>query len=110
MAEFMRVRKTKVYKLQRSHKYVHEYKRLFRFQEHHVKWIAENLIDDSAETRGGALPTKVRLEAFPRYVADPGFQIGVGEDMGIDQSSACRSIHYVIEKLVQIAGNWIKFP
>ena len=49
------------------------------------------------------------LKAFLRYVADPGFQIGVGEDLGIDQSSVCRSVHYISERLVQIAGNWIKF-
>ena len=35
------------------------------------------------ETKGGALSNKQRMEVFLRHVGDPGFQTGVGEDMGI---------------------------
>ena len=42
--------------------------------------------NNDVETRGGALSTKQRLEAFLRYAAGPGFQVGVGEDLAIDQS------------------------
>ena len=40
-----------------------------------------------------------------RYVADLGFQIGVGEDLGMDQSSICRSVHNISERFVHIAVN-----
>lgn len=107
----MNIRKPKIYNVRRSGHHVHDYKRLFRFDEDNVHWIVQNvLLDNNVETRGGALSTKQRLEAFLRYVADPGFQVGVGEDLGIDQSSVCRSVHYICERLVQIADNWIKFP
>ena len=112
MAAFMNIRKPKIYNVRRSGHHVHDYKRLFRFDEDNVHWIVQNVLLDNndVETRGGALSTKQRLEAFLRYVSDPGFQVGVGEDLGIDQSSVCRSVHYICERLVQIADNWIKFP
>ena len=112
MAAFMNIRKPKIYNVRRSGHHVHDYKRLFRFDEDNVHWIVQNVLLDNndVETRGGALSTKQRLEAFHRYVSDPGFQVGVGEDLGIDQSSVCRSVHYICERLVQIADNWIKFP
>ena len=37
------------------------------------------------ETRGRALSNKQRMEGFLRHVGDPGFQTGVGEDIGIHQ-------------------------
>ena len=109
MAAFMHIRKTKVYNPRYSN-YVHDYKRIFRFEENHVNWIVENLLVYKGETRGGALTTKMRLEAFLRYMADPGYQIGVGEDLGLNQSSVCRSVHDISERLVQISGQWIRFP
>ena len=112
MAAFMNIRKPKIYHPRRSGHHVHDYKRLFRFDENNVNWIVRNVLLDNneVETRGGALSTKQQLEAFLRYAADPGFQVGVGEDLGIDQASACRSIHHVCDKIVQIADKWIKFP
>ena len=110
MAAFMEIRTTKIYNVRRSG-FVHDYKSLFRFNEENVMWIVENVLQvHESETRGGALSTKQRLEAFLRYVADPGFQVGVGEDLGIQQSSVCRSVHYICERLVQVADKWIIFP
>lgn len=94
MAAFMNIRTPKIYNVRRSGHHVHDYKRLFRFDEDNVHWIVQNVLLDNndVETRGGALSTKQRLEAFLRYVADPGFQVGVCEDLGIDQSSDQSSI------------------
>ena len=101
MAAFMTIRKPKIYHPRRSDHHVHDYKRLFRFDENNVNWIVRNVLLDNneVETRGGALSTKQQ-----------GFQVGVGEDLGIDQASACRSIHHICDKIVQIADKWIKFP
>ena len=76
----MQIIKTKIYNARRSG-YFHDYKRLFCFTEENVMWIVENvlLVNDELETGEGALSTKQRLEAFLRYVADPGFQVAVGE-------------------------------
>ena len=61
MAEFMNITKTKVYNPHRSY-HVHDYKRLFRFDENHVNWIVENLLVDNGETRGGELPTTLKQD------------------------------------------------
>ena len=52
----------------------------------------------------GALSIKQLFEAFLEYLADPGFPVGVGEGLGIDKFSVCRSVHYICERFVQIAG------
>ena len=58
MAEFMNIRKTKVYNPRRSD-HVHDYKHLFLFKGNHVNWIVEILLVDNCEIRGGRLPTKL---------------------------------------------------
>ena len=64
------------------------YHSLYRFDQENVIWIGEHFIDDATgETRGGALTTKQQMEVFLRHVGDPGFQEGVGEDIGIHQST-----------------------
>ena len=84
MAAFMQITKTKIYNVCCSG-YVHDYKykRILWFTEENVKWIVQNvhLVNDELETRGGALSTKQWLEAFLRYAAGQGFQVGVGEDL-----------------------------
>ena len=49
--------------------------------------MAEHFLDSTGETRGGAPTTKQQLQIFLRYVGDPGFQVEVGEDIGIQQST-----------------------
>ena len=45
-----------------------------------------------------------------RHVGDPGFQTGVGEDMGIHQSTVSRTFTTVVEAIVAKADTWIQFP
>ena len=45
--------------------------------------MSEYFLGENTETKGGALSNKQRMEVFLRHVGDPGFQTGVGEDMGI---------------------------
>ena len=110
MSEMVDRRAPKVYR-PRIDIFVHPYKKLFRFEELHVEWIvAEVLGGETGEARGGALTTKQKLEAFLRYSADPGYQTGVGEDLGVNQSSVCRAVHDIIDRLYSVAGRWIHFP
>ena len=59
-------------------------------------------------TRGRSYSAKQRLEAFLRNEAVPGFQVG-DEDSGIDQPSVSRSVHYICQRLVQLADSCAKF-
>ena len=62
--------------------------------------MAEHFLDSTWETRGGALTTKKQLQVFLRYVGDPGFQVGVGEDIGIQQSTVSKTFVKVLNKIV----------
>ncbi|CAB0003864.1 unnamed protein product, partial [Nesidiocoris tenuis] len=109
MAAFMQVRSAKVYKERRSCR-VSEFKKLFRFEEENVKWISDHFLGPEIETRGGALSPEHKMKTFLRYLADPGFQVGVGEDVGVHQSTVSRTVEFVSNKIVEKADLWIKFP
>ena len=52
------------------------------------------------------------MEVFLLHFGDPGndFQIDVGEDMGIHQSTLSRTFATVVEAIVAKADTWIQFP
>ena len=80
MVEFMNMEKPEVYN-PRSSNDVRQYKRIFQFEVKHINLITEILLVENNENRGRALPTKLCLEVFQRYVIDPGFQIRAVEDL-----------------------------
>lgn len=43
-------------------------------------------------------------------MADPGYQIGVGEDIGIHSTTVCKNIWQVAQKIYERANEWIHFP
>jgi hypothetical protein len=51
-----------------------DFKALYFFNEDNLQRIANHILKENSETRGGALPSEHRTKIFPRYVADPGFQ------------------------------------
>jgi len=50
------------------------------------------------------------MEITLRYLADPGFQTGVGFEVGVYQSTVSRAIAATVTKITEQAPNWIKFP
>ena len=86
------------------------YRSLYRFDEENVAWLAENFLVDSGETRGGALSVKQKMEVFLRHIGDPGFQVGVGNDIGIHQTTVCKTFSDVLRQIVEKADLWIRFP
>ncbi|KAJ8020987.1 hypothetical protein HOLleu_40735 [Holothuria leucospilota] len=50
------------------------------------------------------------MEVFLRCIGDPGFQVGVGKDIGIHQSTVSRTFADVLDKVVAKADTWIQFP
>ena len=95
MAAFMNVlQKEKVYAPRRE-SLESQYKQLYRFEERNVEWMADHFLEHSGERRGGALTAKQPL--CYRYVGDPGFQVGVGKDLGIHQSTVSTTIRSVLD-------------
>lgn len=45
-----------------------------------------------------------------RYLADLGYQSGVGEDIGVSQSTVSKTFTKVIKQIYAKSGQWIKFP
>ena len=68
-------RTTKHYKLRRSGE-DNDFRTLHRFDKEKVEWLSNYFLGESDETR----------RTFLRVVGDPGFQSGVGEDVGIHQT------------------------
>ena len=87
-----------------------EFKDLYRFEEENVEWMAEHFLTNNGETRGGALTANQQLRVFLRYVGDPGFQVGVGEDIGIQQSTVSKTITKVLYQMIEKSHVWLKFP
>lgn len=105
----LNIRREKVYKVRKEPE-TRDYKSLYRFQEQNVIWMSNHFLGENEERRGGALTSKTRMQIFLRYMADPGFQSGIGEEMNIHQSTVSKTIKYVSEKIIQKASLWIQFP
>lgn len=109
MAQVLVIRREKMYKVRKVPS-IRDYKSLYRFEEQNVAWLGNHFLGESEERRGGALTSKQRMQVFLRYMADPGFQSGLGEEMNIHQSTVSKTVKYVSEKIIEKANLWIKFP
>jgi hypothetical protein len=110
MAAFMQLgRMRKVYK-HRQNEPSSTYREEFRFNEENVVWMGEHFLKENHEPRGGALSNKHKMEVFLRYIGDPGFQLGVGKDIGIHQCTVSRTFTSVVEQIAEKASIWIQFP
>lgn len=89
-----KLRKAKTYQQRRVTREV-DYRKLYRFDESNVDWITEHFLGTSDEKRGGGLTPKMKMQVLLRYLADPGFQVGVGEDLGVDQTTISKVIKEV---------------
>ena len=88
------VRNVKVYKPRRDTG-AEDYRKLYRFDEVNVEWISSHFLGEDFDSRGGGLSPKQKMQIFLRYMADPGFQNGVGEDLGVDQTTVSKIVHKV---------------
>nr|CAH7760669.1 unnamed protein product [Callosobruchus chinensis] len=75
-----------------------DFKKLFRFTPESVSWLSEHFLGNGEETRGGALDSRTPMKIFLRYVADPGFQTGVAEDIGVSQWTVSLTVKHVAQK------------
>ena len=109
MAAFMNVVHRR--RLRERREVDHDFERLFRFNRDTVAYIADHFLGpESGETRGGALTKIKQVECFLRYIADLGFQMSAGKVVGVDRSTVCKTYKHVMEKIVDKAHLWIKFP
>lgn len=109
MAAFMHLRAPKRYENRVSVDRL-RCKELLRFESESVHFLKDYFLTERNETRGGALSARMKMEIFLRYLSDPGFQTGVGYDIGVDQSTVSKTFSEVLDKIVEKANEWIKFP
>ncbi|XP_022906051.2 putative nuclease HARBI1 [Onthophagus taurus] len=109
MAEFINLRAEKHYKVRRGADN-RDFKSLYRFEEENLHYIATHFMGENNERRGGALSSDLKIKIFLRYMTNPGFQTGVAEELGIHQSTVSKTITFVINKILEKAPLWIKFP
>ena len=72
--------------------------------------IAEAFLEDNNETRGKALTNIDKIEATLRFLGDPGFQTGIANDIGFNQSSKSRAIDHVLSRISSNVNDFITFP
>ena len=63
--------------------------------------MCEEFLIDNDETRGGAITNVKKMEIFLRHIADPGFQIGVAEDVGVHRTTVCKTFKFVLYKICE---------
>lgn len=112
MAEFRNlIPRGKQYKERREHLDSKNFKSLYCFSKVNVDWLNQYLFGpEKVETRGGAIKNIVKLKAFLRLIGDPGFQCGIGEDLGIHQTTVSKNLVEVMDLIMSKAAVWIKFP
>ncbi|CAH2016553.1 unnamed protein product [Acanthoscelides obtectus] len=44
------------------------------------------------------------------YLGDPGYQQGIGQEIGVSQAMVCRIMDRVVNSIVTQSNEWIKFP
>jgi hypothetical protein len=109
MADVLHVRNMKVYK-PRLPTPISDFKALYRFEEENVQWLANRFLDENNETRGGALSPVSKIKICLRYLADPGYQKGIGQELGVSQATVSRTVNTVVDSIVSQASEYIKFP
>ncbi|CAH1988821.1 unnamed protein product [Acanthoscelides obtectus] len=110
MAEFMPIyQPTKVFKDRRESREV-DYRAVYRFSKVKISKLNAYFLGETEEYRDGTLSNIERMRVFLRYVSDQGFQIGIGEDIGVHQSTVSRTVTNVITRIVQNSNIWIRFP
>ena len=76
-----------------------------------MDWLNGYLFEPGKiETRGGAIKNIIKLKAFLKLVGVPGFQVGIGKDLGIHQTTVSKSIVEVMDAIVARTAIWSKFP
>ena len=109
MVDLVNVRDVKHYK-PRCSPHNKDFKKLFRFEENAVEWLSNYFLHDTEETRGGALSALQKMKICLRYLADPGYQSGIGEELGVTQGTVSLTVRAVVDHIIAKADNWIKFP
>ncbi|CAH2007108.1 unnamed protein product [Acanthoscelides obtectus] len=84
--------------------------RILRFSRENVSYLANIFLPEVNETRGGALTHIQQMEVFLRRLGDPGFQLGVGLDVGIHQTTVSKIIDKVSREICSKKNQWVKFP
>nr|CAH7736579.1 unnamed protein product [Callosobruchus chinensis] len=84
-----------------------DFKKLCRFTPESVSWLSEHFLGNGEETR--ALDSRTQMKIFLRYVADPGFQTGVAEDIRVSQGTVSLTVKHVAQKITEKAAVWIKW-
>nr|CAI5868928.1 unnamed protein product [Callosobruchus analis] len=82
----------------------------YRFSKSNVEWLAEHFLEDTAETREGALNSRQKMQTFLRLLSDPGFQIGVGKDEGVHRTIVSKTVKFILMKIIQKSHISLRFP
>lgn len=90
------LRKNKTYKTRKINE-AGEFKSIYRFNEENVNILTDIFLTENDETRGKAVSPKQQMQIFLRCLADPGFQISVGQEECVHRTTVCKIFKKVIK-------------
>ncbi|CAH1993542.1 unnamed protein product [Acanthoscelides obtectus] len=50
------------------------------------------------------------MKIYLRYLGNPGYQQGIGQELGVSQATVSRTVDRVVNSIVTQLNEWIKFP
>lgn len=57
------------------------------------------------------MPCHLFIEkVFFRYICDPGYQKGIGAELGVNQATVSRTVNAVVDSIIAHTNESIKFP
>jgi hypothetical protein len=77
------------------------YKELYGFDEESEVWMFEHFVEHSTETRGLVLTEKRNMQFFLCFASGRRLQVGVAEDIGVQRTTVCKTITYVLTIIIQ---------
>ncbi|CAH2010238.1 unnamed protein product [Acanthoscelides obtectus] len=102
MAEIVDVRDVKTYKP----RYLH----LVVASNNYIGSTKQIFLVENEKTRGGAHSCIHKMKICLRYLGDPGYQQGIGQELGVSQAMVSQPVDRVVNSIVAQSNEWIKFP
>ncbi|CAH1957582.1 unnamed protein product [Acanthoscelides obtectus] len=92
MAEIVDVRDVKTYKRRLPS--------LSRDEKSYIGSTKQIFLVENEEIRGGAVSCIHKMKICLRYLGDPGYQQGIGQELGVSQATVSRTVDRVVNSIV----------
>ncbi|CAH1995936.1 unnamed protein product [Acanthoscelides obtectus] len=75
------------------------YRHLVVTSKNNIGSTKQIFLVENEETRGGALSCIHKMNICLRYLGDPGYQQGTGQELGVNQATVSRTVDRVVNSI-----------